>query len=79
MFYACENLLYDKDIISTHTKNRKKIICLPTIPVIRWSSTSDFLARPVDFCCSWSSKPTEFLCVMQKGDNLDQQKNSEDQ
>ena len=31
------------------------------------------------FCFNRSSKPSEFLCVTQKGDNLDQQKNSEDQ
>ena len=48
-------------------------------PLIRWSSTSDVLARPVDFCWSWASRPTEFLCLTQKGNNLDQQKNLEDQ
>ena len=44
-------------------------------PLIHWSSTGDFLARPVDFCWSWASRPTEFLCLTQKGNNLDQQKN----
>ena len=39
------------------------------------------LAKPVDFCWSWSSRPTEFLflCLTQKSNNLDQQKNLEDQ
>ena len=38
-----------------------------------------FWARLADFCWSWSSKPTEFLCVTQQGDNLNQQKDWEDQ
>ena len=41
------------------------------LTTIRWSSPSYYLARPDDFSCSWSSKPAEFLGVMQiLNDNL---------
>ena len=31
------------------------------------------------FFLSWASRPTELLCLTQKSNNLDQQKNLEDQ
>ena len=38
-----------------------------------------FLARPVDFCWNWASRPTKLLCLTLKGNNFDQQKYLEDQ
>ena len=52
----------------------------PQPVIFSWISWLIHIKIQMDrFCFNWSSKPSEFLCVTQKGDNLDQQKNSEDQ